>query len=82
MGNRGRVSLASLLTIASGGVLLSTPPQARAEVRYDCVESIRGYCEYLASFCSSQAIRCYYTTVPCEIVGTKCIDAVDVPPAG
>lgn len=79
MGIRARVSLASLLTIASGAVLLSAPAPARAEVKYDCVESVKAYCAYAASNCGSGRARCWYTTNPCQITDIKCV-ALDEPP--
>lgn len=80
MGIRTRVSLASLLTIASGAVLLSTPAPARAEAKYDCVASVAAYCAYAASFCASGRARCWYTTSPCQITNIQCLTAVDEPP--
>jgi len=82
MGIRAHVSLASLLTIASGGVLLSAPSPARAEARFDCVESVRAYCAYAASFCGSGVARCWYTTTPCEITNIQCVTAVTEPVSG
>jgi hypothetical protein len=82
MGIRAHLSLASLLTIASAGVLLSAPAPAHAEGKYDCVESVRGYCEYAASFCSSGVARCWYTTNPCQITNIQCVSAVAEPVSG
>jgi paraquat-inducible protein B len=80
MGIRARVSLASLLTIVSGAVLLSAPAPVQAEAKFDCVDSVRAYCEYIASSCASGRARCWYTTSPCQITNSQCITALDEPP--
>jgi len=82
MGIRAHLSVASLLTIVSGAVLLSAPAPAHAAVKYDCVESVRGYCAYAASFCESGVARCWYTTSPCQITNIQCVTMVAEPVSG
>jgi hypothetical protein len=68
------VSIASLLTVLGGALLLSTPAQARAGgSAFVCKESVEEYCMYVAGYCSSGLARCTYTTEPCQIVDAECV---------
>lgn len=72
MTRRTQFSLASVLTIVGGGLVLSTPAQAR-DTAYTCEDSVQAYCEYAAGFCESGWARCYYTTSPCTIERIDCL---------
>jgi len=71
MTRRKLVSIASVVSLASGAVLITTPAQASSET-FECRASVRAYCDWVASnFCAGSAI-CTYNTSTCEILNSQC----------
>jgi hypothetical protein len=72
---RNRISTISLLVVLGGGTFLTTSPSAAADApAYDCRESVRAYCQYVAdNYCTSGA-TCWYNTSTCHILSAECLE--------
>lgn len=69
---RRTIATASLLVVLGGGMFLTTPAGASAPGTFDCRETVRAYCQWVAdNYCSTGA-TCKYNTSTCEVIYAQC----------
>jgi hypothetical protein len=72
---RNRISTISLLVVLAGGTFLTASASAASDApAYDCRESVRAYCQWVADNYCTKGATCTYNTATCEIISAECLE--------